>query len=38
VLATRQLDECVDAWGTALSPELLAEIDKVRWEIRDPAQ
>ena len=33
-----QLDECLDAWGTSLSPELLAAIDKVRWEIRDPAQ
>jgi aryl-alcohol dehydrogenase-like predicted oxidoreductase len=32
-----QLDEDLDAWGTTLSPELLAEIDKVRWEIRDPA-
>ncbi len=33
-----QLDECLDAWGTGLSPELLAAIDKIRWEIRDPAQ
>ncbi len=32
-----QLDECLDAWGTVLSPEVLAEIDKIRWEIRDPA-
>lgn len=32
-----QLDECIDAYGTTLSPELLAEIDKVRWEIRDPS-
>jgi aryl-alcohol dehydrogenase-like predicted oxidoreductase len=32
-----QLEEDLDAWGTQLSPELLAEIDKVRWEIRDPA-
>ncbi|MEJ6022188.1 aldo/keto reductase [Ramlibacter sp. PS4R-6] len=32
-----QLDEDLDAWGTKLSPELLAEIDKIRWEIRDPA-
>jgi aryl-alcohol dehydrogenase-like predicted oxidoreductase len=38
VTSVPQLDECVDAWGTALSSELLAEIDKVRWEIRDPAQ
>jgi aryl-alcohol dehydrogenase-like predicted oxidoreductase len=33
-----QLDECLDAWGTTLSPELLAAIDTIRWEIRDPAQ
>ena len=32
-----QLDEDLDAWGTKLSPEVLAEIDKIRWEIRDPA-
>jgi len=33
-----QLDENVDAWGTGLSPELLAEIDAIRWQHRDPAQ
>ena len=33
-----QLDECLDAWGTVLSPELLAAIDRIRWEQRDPAQ
>jgi aryl-alcohol dehydrogenase-like predicted oxidoreductase len=33
-----QLDECLDAWGTTLSPELLAAIDRVRWEMRAPAQ
>ena len=33
-----QLDEDIDAWGTTLAPELLASIDKVRWELRDPAQ
>ncbi|PPE69769.1 aldo/keto reductase [Caldimonas thermodepolymerans] len=33
-----QLDEDIDAWGTTLSPEVLAEIDRIRWEIRDPAQ
>ena len=38
VTSVAQLDECLDAWGTTLTPELLAEIDKVRWEIRDPAQ
>ncbi len=38
VTSLPQLEECLDAWGTTLSPELVAEIDKVRWEIRDPAQ
>ncbi|HEX2010955.1 MAG TPA: aldo/keto reductase [Roseateles sp.] len=38
VTSVAQLDENVDAWGTSLAPELLAEIDKLRWEIRDPAQ
>jgi aryl-alcohol dehydrogenase-like predicted oxidoreductase len=38
VVSVAQFDECVDAWGTTLSPELLAAIDRVRWEIRDPGQ
>ncbi len=38
VTSLTQLDECLDAWGTTLSPEMLAEIDKIRWEHRDPAQ
>ena len=33
-----QLDEDLDAWGTPLSAELLAAIDQIRWDIRDPAQ
>ena len=37
VTSVAQLDECLDAWGTVLSPELLAAVDKVRWEMRDPA-
>ena len=37
VTSVAQLDEDLDAWGTKLSPELLAEIDKIRWEMRDPA-
>lgn len=37
VTSLAQLDEDLDAWGTTLPPELLAEIDKVRREIRDPA-
>lgn len=38
VTSMAQLDECLGAWGTALSPELLAAIDGIRWELRDPAQ
>jgi aryl-alcohol dehydrogenase-like predicted oxidoreductase len=38
VTSVAQLDECLDAWGTTLNAELLAEIDKIRWELRDPAQ
>lgn len=38
VTSQAQLDENIAAWGTTLAPELLAEIDKIRWEIRDPAQ
>jgi aryl-alcohol dehydrogenase-like predicted oxidoreductase len=38
VTSVVQLDECLDAWGTTLSPELLTAIDALRWEIRDPAQ
>ena len=37
VTSVAQLDEDMDAWGTTLSPEVLAEIDKIRWEARDPA-
>ena len=33
-----QLDVCLDAWDVTLSPELLEAIDRIRWEIRDPAQ
>ncbi len=38
VTTSAQFDECLDAWGTRLSPELLAAIDQVRWAQRDPAQ
>ena len=38
VTSLAQLDEDLDAWDTRLSPELLAAIDAVRWEMRDPAQ
>ena len=37
VTSVAQLDEDLDAWGTKLSAELLAEIDRIRWEMRDPA-
>ena len=36
VTSLAQLDECLDAWGTELSADVLAEIDKIRWDIRDP--
>ena len=38
VTSKAQLDENLAAWGTTLSPELLAEIDAIRWKHRDPAQ
>ena len=37
VTSTAQLDENIDAYGTVLSTELLAEINKIRWALRDPA-
>jgi len=37
VTSVAQLDEDVAAWGTSLSADLLAEIDRIRWELRDPA-
>ena len=37
VTSVAQLDEDLDAWGTTLSPEVLKQIDAIRWEIRDPA-
>ena len=33
-----QLDENLAAWGTPLSPELLAEVDAIRARLHDPAQ
>lgn len=38
VTSRTQLDENLDAWGTTLAPELLAEIDAIRLALRDPAQ
>ena len=37
VTSLAQLDEDINAWGTKLSPDLLAAIDAIRWEMRDPA-
>ena len=37
VTSVAQLEEDIDVWGTTLSPELLKEIDRIRWEMRDPA-
>jgi aryl-alcohol dehydrogenase-like predicted oxidoreductase len=37
VTSLAQLDEDLDAWGTVLPPQLLAAIDDVRKELRDPA-
>ena len=37
VTSLAQLDDDLDAWGTTLSPELLAQIDAIRWELGDPA-
>lgn len=37
VTSLTQLDEDLDAWGTPLSPELLTQIDAIRWELGDPA-
>ncbi len=37
VTSVAQLEEDLDVYGTTLSPEILAEIDKIRLEIRDPA-
>ena len=38
VTTLAQLDDNLAAWGTTLSPELLAAVDRIRWELRDPAQ
>jgi aryl-alcohol dehydrogenase-like predicted oxidoreductase len=37
VTTVAQLEEDIAAWGTKLPADVLAEIDKIRWEIRDPA-
>jgi len=37
VTSLAQLDEDIEAYGTRLSPEVLAEIDRIRWVDRDYA-
>ena len=37
VTSLAHLDENIAVWGTRLAPEILAEIDKIRLELRDPA-
>ena len=37
VTSLAQLDEDIDAFDTKLSADVLSEIDKIRWEMRDPA-
>ena len=37
VTSLAQLDEDVAAHGTILGADVLAEVDKIRWEMRDPA-
>lgn len=37
VTTLAQLDECLDAWGTALLPAVWDAVDAIRWEMRDPA-
>ena len=37
VTSTKQLEENLQAYGTTLSPEILAKIDHIRWIHRDPA-
>ena len=37
VTSVAQLDTDFDVWGKTLSPEVLAAIDAIRWEMRDPA-
>ncbi|WP_334135189.1 aldo/keto reductase [Tepidimonas sp.] len=38
VTTLAQLDACLDAWDVQLSAEVWEAVDRIRWEIRDPAQ
>ena len=37
VTSVAQFDECINAWNTHLTDEMLKSIDQIRWEERDPA-
>ena len=37
VTSLARLDEDLAAWDTTLSPELLAAIDQIRWQVGAPA-
>ena len=37
VTSVTHLDENLNVWGTTLSPEVLTQIDAIRWDMRDPA-
>lgn len=37
VTSLAQLEQDIAAWQVQLSPELLKQIDAIRWELRDPA-
>ena len=37
VTSLANLDENLAVWGTSLPPEVLAGIDAIRWDVRDPA-
>jgi aryl-alcohol dehydrogenase-like predicted oxidoreductase len=38
VTTAAQLADNVAAWGTVLDATVRAEIDRIRWQFRDPAQ
>ena len=38
VTSRAQLDACLDAWDVQLTSELLEAVDRIRWDLRDPAQ
>lgn len=38
VTSAAQLEENLDAWSLRLPPEVMSEIDAIRWRRRDPAQ